>query len=76
MEYAFCQVPLDEEVTVKALFDFKTEAKPLKVKLFRSGHEFDSVKSGIPSLSSSTSKISGTPSPSLSVHAWVELLIA
>ena len=76
MEYAFCQVPFEEEVTVNALLDFKTDANPLKVKLFRSGQELDSVKSGIPSLSSSTSKISGTPSPSLSVHAWVELLIA
>ena len=53
-----------------------TVASPLKVKLFKSGQDFDSVKSGMPSLSSSTSKISGTPSPSLSVHACIELLIA
>ena len=40
------------------------------------GQEIDSVKSGTPSLSSSTSIKSGTPSPSLSTQPFKEDEIA
>ena len=76
LEYAFCQVPFEEEVAINELLVFNTEAAPLNVKLLISGQDLDSVKSGIPSLSSSMSKISATPSPSESRQARVELVIA
>ena len=40
------------------------------VKPVKKGQETDSVKSGTPSLSSSTSIKSGTPSPSLSTQPF------
>ena len=44
--------------------------KAVIVKPVNKGQERDSVKSGTPSLSSSTSIKSGTPSPSVSVHPF------
>ena len=75
-EYAFCHVPLDGALAVIVEAVLVTVANPLNVKLFKSVHDLDSVKSGIPSLSSSTSTISGTPSASVSKQALIFALLA